>query len=280
MGQEKYREPEGYFAPTGAEELLDRYRAGERFFEGAQLQEAQLERCQLEKVNLCCADLSEANARRAVFFGVDFANATCAGMWLDHAQLFQCSFANVDLRSVSLYGTQVAFVSFFGAKVNGAPFLETLAARDEDNARLVFSPSQGESCFVSYASADRFPSDVEQSLRRADVVSWFMPRSSWFSSSLSENLARAIGLCDVFVFILSDNALSSRWVLDEVKSALRLRNETGTPRIVMLTTLRTDGTQLPTTGPFSTLAAHEIDCSDRTQGLEELVGLLTASAES
>jgi hypothetical protein len=197
MGQKKYREPEGYLAPTGAEELLDRYRAGERFFEGAQL-----ERCQLERVNLCCADLSGVNARRAVFFGVDFADATCDGMWLDHAQLFQCSFANVDLQSVSLFGTQVAFVSFFGAKVNGDPFLETLAARDEDKARLVLSPSQGESCFVSYASAERFPSEVEQSLRRAGIVSWFMPRPSWFSSSLSENLARAIGSCDVFVFIL------------------------------------------------------------------------------
>lgn len=276
MRQKKYSKPEGYLAPTGAEELLDRYRAGERFFERAQLQEAQLERCQLEKVNLCRADLSGVNARRALFFGVDFADATCDGMWLDHAQLFQCSFANVDLRGVSLYGTQVAFVSFFGTKVDGAPFLETLAARDEDKARLMLSSSQGESCFVSYANADRFPSEVEQSLRRADIVNWFMPRSSWFNSSLSENLARAIGLCDVFVFILSDNALSSRWVLDEVKSALRLRNKTGQPRIVML---RTDGTQLPATGPFSTLDAHEIDCSDRTQGLEELVGLLTTSAQ-
>ena len=278
MRQKKYRKPEGYRPPIGALALLDRYREGERFFEDAQLQGANLERCRLENVNLSGADLIRATVRDAEFFGVDFTDSKCVGTIFDRAQLFRCSFARADLRNVSVYMTQVAFISFFKTQMDGARFLDCLQARVDHRPQLVSSRSQVASCFVSYSSADRFPADVEQALHRADIPVWFRPRSSWFDSHVSENLARAIRLCDVFVLVISDNALNSRWVQDEVKSVLRLQGKTGALRIVML---RTNGTQLPETGPFSTLAVHElIDCSDRTQGLDKLIGLLTASTTS
>ena len=278
MRQKKYRKPDGYRPPTNAQALMDRYQEGERYFECARLQDAILAGCRLENVNLSGADLRRAYAADAVFIGVDFTDTSCAGMVFDRAQLFRCSFARADLRNVSLYMTRLSFGSFFGAQMEDARFLDCLQARDDDRARLGSSRSQEASCFVSYSSADQVPGDLAQALHRADIPHWYMPRSSWFDSYVSENLARVIDLCDVFVFVLSDNALKSRWVQGEVTCALRLRNKTGAPRIVIL---RTDQTQLPETGPFSPLSDYEfIDCSDRTQGIDELVGLLTRSKMS
>ena len=283
MRQKKYRKPEGYEPPGDASELLDRYRRGERFFEGAQLRGAVFaNEPPLEDVNLIGADLSGAHAKYASFFGVDFTHSACVGTNFEKARLYRCSFAHADLRSAWMYYTQIAFVSFFATEMEGARYLETVAARDTDEARLasgrMSARPEAASCFVSYSTQDPFPEEVGEALHRAGIPNWFMPRSSYFDSYISENLTRAIAMCEVFALILSDNALDSRWVENEVKSVLRLHSDTGAPRIVVL---RTDQTRLPKESPFATLEHHEcIDCEDRTEGVDKLIRLLTKSATS
>jgi hypothetical protein len=272
MGQKKYRKPRGYEPPMSAEELLNRYETGERFFAGAQLSETTaLAGHALENVNLSCADLTGAYAADARFFGVDFAHARGNGMTLMRAQLYRCNFAHAYLNDVHLYQTQMAFVSFFAAEMNDPRFLECLVVRDEDLARVVPKVREVESCFVSYSTLDPFADDVAQELLRAEIPHWFMPRSSWFDSSLSENLVRAVEDCDVFVLLLSEAALASRWVAEEVAAAGRLHRRTGAPRSV---TLRVDPTEVPATGPFSALARGEVmdaSGSDRARRLDDLI---------
>jgi hypothetical protein len=270
--------PEGYVPPVGHEALLSRYGNGERYFERASLNHAILSNQLLSNVNLSHSQLVDAHFDHAALDNVDLTGAHCASADFSHATLYQCCFAKADLRQVIWYMTGLRHVSFFDAQLDHAQFLECIQwSLREESEGLMASAAIGRSCFVSYASADRFAERVAQALQRADVPHWFMPFASWFGRDsllserlLSEHLRRAIGLCDAFVLVLSKGTLESRWVRLEVDTAARLHRSTGKPALIVAKGYR-DAAVVGELQPFKI-----VDCvGDReAAGLGEVTALL------
>ena len=243
MTQLKYHKPAAYVPPVGHEELLARYAGGERYFEQASLRHAILSYQSLSNVNLCHADLSDAYLDHAALDGVDLSGASCVNANFSMATLYQCCFAHADLRGATWYMTGIRHVSFFAAQLDQAQYLECLQwAAENERAGLMPVRATARSCFVSYASSeDALAGRVAEVLQRASIPHWFMPFSSWFGRdsligdrTVAEHLRRAVGMCDVFIVVLSRGALESRWVRFEIDAAAKLRRSAGRPRLVAL----------------------------------------------
>lgn len=89
-------QPEGYTPPTSAEELLERYAAGERYFEQARLARANLRGADLRGVNLSHADLSSADLA-----GAEFCFAVLDCTVFDDASLPRSDFLDAKGRAAS-----------------------------------------------------------------------------------------------------------------------------------------------------------------------------------
>jgi len=239
----KYRKPAAYVPPVGHEELLARYARGERYFEQASLRHAILSYQALGNVNLCRADLTDAYLDHAALDGVDLSGASCVNANFSKATLYQCCFAHADLRGATWYMTSIRHVSFFAAQLDAAQYLECLQwAAENERPGLMPALATARSCFVSYASsADALAGRVAEALQRADIPHWFMPFSSWFGRdsligdrTVADHLRRAIGMCDVFIVVLSPCALESRWVRFEIDVSKKLHRSAGRPRLIAL----------------------------------------------
>lgn len=277
MTQLKYRKPAAYVPPVGYEELLARYGKGERHFESASLSHAILSYQTLSNVNLSQADLSDAYLDHAALDGVDLTGAVCVNANFSKATLYQCCFGHADLRGAIWYMTGLRHVSFFAAQMDEAKYLECLqwSAADE-RPGLMPALATERSCFVSYASSeDGLAGRVAEALQRASIPHWFMPFSSWFGRdsligdrTVAEHLRRAIGMCDVFIVVLSPGALESRWAQLEIDSATKLHRSAGRPRLIALL------------GDPATAAAPQafeaIDCvgEHEAAGLQRIVALM------
>jgi hypothetical protein len=134
------------------------------------------------------------------------------------------------------------------------------------------------SCFVSYASSeDALAGRVAEVLQRDSIPHWFMPFSSWFGRdsligdrTVAEHLRRAVGMCDVFIVVLSRGALESRWVRFEIDAAAKLHRSAGRPRLVALL-----GDPAAATAPA--LRDFEvIECAGKREaaGLQRVVALM------
>jgi len=125
--------PATYRPPSSAKELLERYRAGERDFRGAELPGANLGKTELPGIDLSGADLTRANLfaadlSHAIFTDTCFRAAnlsTCvlsgAAMRrakLFDANLFDATLEGVDLRGANLYGADLTRVRLQGATVD------------------------------------------------------------------------------------------------------------------------------------------------------------------
>jgi hypothetical protein len=75
--------PPGYKPPTSAEELVERYIAGERYFVGAKLESVGFNGANLEGANLANADLREANFQGCSLQGTVLTDAVMLGAVLD-----------------------------------------------------------------------------------------------------------------------------------------------------------------------------------------------------
>jgi hypothetical protein len=93
--------------PLSGQELIRRYRKGERSFPKANLCEANLRGADLRKVNLSGADLAGVNLERA--------NLCQAN--LEEANLFQASLGGADLRRANLSRANLGKANLTGAKV-------------------------------------------------------------------------------------------------------------------------------------------------------------------
>ena len=99
-------EPPGYKPPTSAEELLERYAAGERYFHGAKLAGACFREAKLDGVNLSHADLS----------GSDFQMASLVGSCLRYALIDAFDFPEAE--------THTKAANFSGANLTKADVRE------------------------------------------------------------------------------------------------------------------------------------------------------------
>jgi uncharacterized protein YjbI with pentapeptide repeats len=112
--------PPGYKPPESAEELLERYEAGERYFEKAALAGADLANATLNGANFTHADLSGANLHRtclkyAHLLGTALAQAVLTDAFIDSA-----NFALASLDSANLNGVSANYAIFFCANLRCA----------------------------------------------------------------------------------------------------------------------------------------------------------------
>ena len=86
------------------------------------------------------------------------------------------------------------------------------------------------SCFISYSSKDQeFAERLHADLQNNGVRCWFAPHDLSIGMKILDGLDEAIRLRDKVVLILSEGAIASDWVEDEVATAFeeeRRRKET------------------------------------------------------
>jgi uncharacterized protein YjbI with pentapeptide repeats len=100
-------------AIEGRDELLQRYRAGERDFTGTELDKQVLD---LRDATLEGADFSRS------FITADFAGANLKCVLFVNANLKTCDFSNADLRDAIFSGAALDATIFTGANLQGAEF--------------------------------------------------------------------------------------------------------------------------------------------------------------
>ncbi len=103
--------------PKSAEELLERYAAGERDFEGVNLNGANL-----MGSNLSGADFSEANLIGANLIGANFQGAHLADAKLQHASLQDANLIGANFQGAHLEDAKLHGTNFQGAKLSDANF--------------------------------------------------------------------------------------------------------------------------------------------------------------
>jgi hypothetical protein len=96
--------PQDYEEPCSASELISRYRTGERYFAGAQLEQAKLSGARLWQANLSHANLRGADLSNAQIEDADFSGADLAGAILTGARCHGAKFDGAILSQAQLPG--------------------------------------------------------------------------------------------------------------------------------------------------------------------------------
>jgi hypothetical protein len=85
----------------------------------------------------------------------------------------------------------------------------------------MMSPLQYHSCFISYSSKDEaLARRLHADLQDQGVRCWFAPEDMKIGDKIRTRIDEAIHLQDKLLLLLSEHALASIWVEDEVEAAL------------------------------------------------------------
>jgi hypothetical protein len=83
------------------------------------------------------------------------------------------------------------------------------------------SPSQYHSCILSYATEDQdFAEKLHADLTSKGVSCWFAPHDLKVGDKLRDKVYKAIQRQDKLLIVLSEHAIGSAWVEEEVDAAL------------------------------------------------------------
>ena len=104
---------DSYRPPFTVEELLQRYRNGERHFVGTELDDCAYD---LQNAVLVGVDFSRS------YLTVDFRGAKLSGANFSHANVKTSDFRNADLRGAIFNGAALEETNFEGANLEGATF--------------------------------------------------------------------------------------------------------------------------------------------------------------
>ncbi|MDT9176995.1 MAG: Rid family detoxifying hydrolase [Limnospira sp. PMC 1238.20] len=101
------------------QELIDRYRQGERDFPGVDLSDTNWPGCHLSKINLEGADFSNSELKNMVFNKANLKNCNFSGSTLQSVK-----FVNADLTNAYFIQSDLRDIDFSGADLTGAQFGE------------------------------------------------------------------------------------------------------------------------------------------------------------
>ncbi|GHO98878.1 hypothetical protein KSF_089260 [Reticulibacter mediterranei] len=186
-------------------------------FTGANLKNAILSEVDLTEANLSEADLSETILREADLRGV---------------RLLETVFAENDLSTVKglaeieHYGPSRVVLHTVKLPQDGSAlhFLYGVGIPDEwiDVYRVqMMSPIQYHSCFISYSSKDDvLARRLHADLQDHGVRCWFVPEDMKIGDKIRARIDEAIHMQDKLLLLLSEHAIASTWVEDEVEAAL------------------------------------------------------------
>jgi uncharacterized protein YjbI with pentapeptide repeats len=200
---------------------------------GANLSGALLHGVDLSGADLSGADLSEANITFA-----KMQKTRLLGAKLTDTVLEETIFADTDLRSVIGLETCVhkgpSSIDFFTLK-NSHPlplvFLRGIGLPDnviEYLPSLVGQAIQYYSCFISYSSMDDdFARRIHADLQGKGVRCWFAPHDLSIGAKIMDGIDEAVRSRDKLLLVLSEHAIRSDWVEDEVKTAFEEERRRG-----------------------------------------------------
>jgi uncharacterized protein YjbI with pentapeptide repeats len=180
---------------------------------GANLNGASLAEANLVGANLIWADLTEAVLQHTVFGATTLSEVK----GLNHCRHVGPSI--VDFQVLKNSGPlPSAFLRGVGLPDNLIEYLPSLL-----NEAIQFY-----SCFISYSSKDHaFAERVHADLQNKGVRCWFAPHDMPIGAKIIDALDEAIRLRDKLLLILSDAAITSDWVEDEVTTAFEEERRRG-----------------------------------------------------
>lgn len=204
---------------------------------GASLTNANLKDAHLISTNLVNANLSRANLCYANLHNADLSLANLSGAELDETilggvHLGGTVFANNDLRTTKgLHEIIHQGRSYIALQTVQLPqdesALHFLRGTGVSNEWIdvywaqMIRPIQYHSCFISYSSKDDpLARRLYADLQEQGVRCWFAPEDLKIGDKWRARIDEAIHLQDKLLLLLSENALTSSWVEDEVEAAL------------------------------------------------------------
>lgn len=217
---------------------------------GANLPGADLYRVDLYGADVAGADLTGANLCRADLSRTNLTGARLFGAYLSEARLFEANLTRAALTEANVAGaffreTILANVDLTAVKgladcrhvgpsvldfrtlqrLNDLPlaFLRGVGLPDiliDYLPSLTNQPIQYYSCFISYSSRDEaFVQRLYADLQNAGVRCWFAPEDLPIGAKIRPTLDEAIRVHDKLLLVLSEHAVESGWVEQEVESA-------------------------------------------------------------
>lgn len=230
-------------------------------FIGAILYKANLSRANLSFANLSGADLTGTNLSGADVNYADLTGAILAGANLSEASVGGTIFGDIDLsvakglEAVAHQGKSYIDIHTIYRSGGNIPqaFLRGIGAPEtmiEYMHSLVGKPIDYYSCFISYSSKDQdFAERLYADLQSNNVRSWFAPHDLKTGDRYRDRIDESIRLYDKLLLILSENAVASTWVEEEVEKATdkerQLRSQ-GHKRTVLFP-IKLDDTVMQTT---------------------------------
>ena len=206
---------------------------------GADLRGVDLSECDLVQANLSHAKLSGADLRKAEF---------------DETILVNVDLTNVvGLETCYHYGPSIVDVrTLERSKDVPINFWRGCGLPDRliDNLpSLIDDAIQFYSCFISYSSKDQeFADRLHADLQNNGVRCWFAPHDLPIGAKTWDGIDQAIRTRDKVLLILSEDAIGSEWVEDEVTTAFaeeRRRDE------LVLFPVRLDAAVMDTDEPWA-----------------------------
>lgn len=219
---------------------------------GANLSGAFLNEANLSGAALIRANLSSAFLNKATLSGADLSSANLNGAFLNEATLSGADLSGADLRdadlsSARLWGTVFAYLDLRQTKglldlVHHAPsrielytvylpqdgsashFLRGAGVPEEwiDFYRTqMMQPIQYHSLFISYSSKDEtLARRLHADLQDRGVRCWFAPEDMKIGDRIRLRIDEAIHQQNKLLLLLSEHAMESSWVEDEVEAAI------------------------------------------------------------
>ena len=198
------------------------------------------ERARLNGATFHEADLSAANLRGANLLACNLTETILVNIDLSEAITGDTVFGNTDLSTVKglnrvehVGGSIIDHRTLFRSENFPLAFLRGCGLSDD---LIDYLPSlrgdavQFYSCFISYSSKDEeFAERLHADLQDNGVRCWFAPHDLPIGEKILDGIDQAIRLRDKVVLILSEDAVASDWVEDEVSTAFeeeRRRKET------------------------------------------------------
>ena len=213
----------------------------------------------LSGANLLLADLSGANLSGPNLSFANLASAYLKGANLHKVHLFETVLANVDLSAVTGLETcrhlGPSIIDHRTLQRSGRlplAFLRGVGLPDsfiEYLPSLLNQPIQMYSCFISYSSKDQeFAERLHADLQNKGVRCWFAPHDLPIGAKTWDAIDEAIRLRDKLLLILSENAIASDWVEDEVNKAFAEERDR---KKLVLFPVRVDDAIMATSEPWA-----------------------------
>jgi uncharacterized protein YjbI with pentapeptide repeats len=217
---------------------LDGANLGGANLSGANLRNANLGGANLDGANLGGANLNGANLGDANLSGADLSRASLNGANLEKAELGETVFANVDLSGVTGLETCAhkgpSTIDHRTLQKSGQLPLAFLRGVGLPDNLIEYLPSllnqaiQHYSCFISYSAKDQeFAERLHADLQNKGVRCWFAPHDLRIGKKILDEIDAAIRLRDRVLLILSEHAIKSDWVEDEVTAGFEEERKRG-----------------------------------------------------